>query len=82
MSHVVLHKSADGGVSITVPALGADINKVAKAVVPEGQDYQIVDKSVSDEMYEKYGDYRGAWEYDDSAKATGQGTSAAVYSEA
>lgn len=82
MSQVILHKNANGGVSITVPAQGMDINRVAKAVVANGQDYQIVDKSVTDEMYATYGELRGAWEFDETQPASGQGSAATVYAEA
>lgn len=81
MSQVILHKNDNGGVSITVPAPGYDINKAAKAAVPNGQNYQIVDKAVVDEMYATHGDYREAWEYDETQPASGQGTSATTYSE-
>lgn len=81
MTQVILHKSSEGNLCITSPSPGFDVHKVAESAVPEGVDYQIVDKSEIDEAYSKYDALRNAWEYDDSITATAKGGSAKTYSE-
>jgi len=57
---VVIHKNQDGGVSLTACQLITPEQFVE--TLPEGTQFEVIEKAEADAMYEQYGDFRNAWE--------------------
>ena len=76
MEKRIIYKTKEGGVAIITPSPKSPrtLEEIAKRGVPTGLPYKIVDKSVIDDWYAQYGDYRGAWEIDEAELTDGIGS--------
>lgn len=80
MSKVIIFKNREGGVSILTPSPKSPrtLEEIAKRGVPTGLPYKIVDKTVTDDLYAQYGDYRNAWDIDEALLVDGVGSEEGV----
>ena len=63
MSHVIIFRNDNGGVSTCIPTGELPIDKVLEKDVPSGRDARIVHR---DDLPNQYSDFYDAWEMDGS----------------